>query len=322
MDNNSEPLSSVASSVEQDQLSWSLLGVGVYAKILLIAGLLFLFFYEEVTTVVGKWSDPSWSHGILIPFFSLYFLNQDKDKILRLETRPNYLGLFLLIFCLVIYSLNIVHFQIAYALPLTAIASVGAAVLFLGGWKLVKYTWLPIAYLVFAVPLPTRLLNSITMPMRLFASKISTVLLNLVNGLEATDRGNIIDVIYKGEPLVPSLSVAEACSGMRLLMAFMALGVAMAYLHYRPVWQRLVLLCSTIPIAIICNVVRVTITGFIFILWDPQYAKGIYHDMLGMMMLPLAFGLYGGLAWFMSNLFVDDSVSSSEEDVIVRRKDS
>jgi len=95
--------------------------------------------------------------------------------------------------------------------------------------------------------------------------------------------------------------------------------VAMAYLHPRAVWQRLVLLASTIPIAILCNVVRVTVTGFIYILWDPKYATGIYHDLLGMLMLPLAFGLYGGLAWFMSNLLVD-AKDQVQEDIIVRKK--
>jgi exosortase/archaeosortase family protein len=76
---------------------------------------------------------------------------------------------------------------------------------------------------------------------------------------------------------------------------------------------------STIPIAILCNIVRVVVTAFIYVLWDPRYAQGIYHDMLGMAMLPLAFGLYGALAWLMSNLFVDETV---QEEVIIRRKDS
>jgi exosortase/archaeosortase family protein len=107
---------------------------------------------------------------------------------------------------------------------------------------------------------------------------------------------------------------------MRLLMVFLALGVAMAYLHYRPLWQRIILLASTVPIAIFCNVVRVTVTGFVYILIHPKYAQGIYHDMLGLAMLPLAFGLYGFLAWFMSSLFIDESEMVTE-DIVVRRKD-
>ena len=156
--------------------------------------------------------------------------------------------------------------------------------------------------------------------MRRTAASLATALLNLVSGLEANASGVVIDVVYKGVRLEPALDVAEACSGMRLLMAFLALGVAMAYLHYRPMWQRLILLASTIPIAILSNVVRVTITGFIYILWDPKYAQGIYHDMLGMVMLPFAFSLYGLLAWFMGNLFINEKKAKSDEDIIIRKQ--
>jgi len=130
----------------------------------------------------------------------------------------------------------------------------------------------------------------------------------------------VIDVIYKGVRLEPALDVAEACSGMRLLMAFLALGVAMAYLHYRPIWQRIILLASTIPIAIFCNTIRVTITGFIYVLIHPRYTQGIYHDILGIGMLPLAFALYGFLAWFMSSLFIEENEAVAE-DIVVRRCD-
>ena len=189
------------------------------------------------------------------------------------------------------------------------IGSLGVIVLFLGGWRFVRYTWLPIFFLVFAIPLPERFYRSITIPMRQWAATIASGLLNLVQGLESTAHGVVIDVIYKGQRLEPSLDVAEACSGMRLLVAFLALGVAMAYLHYRPFWQRLILLVMTVPIAIFCNIVRVTATGFIYVLIGPKYAQGIYHDMLGFGMLPLAFLLYGSLGWFLSSLWTS-SISS------------
>ena len=140
----------------------------------------------------------------------------------------------------------------------------------------------------------------------------------MLSDLEATASGVIIDVIYKGQHLEP-LNVAEACSGMRLLMAFLALGVAMAYLHYRPLWQRIILLASTIPIAILCNILRVTVTGFIYVLIHPKYTQGIYHDVLGLGMLPLAFAMYGFLAWFMSSLFLEESEEITD-DIVVRRK--
>jgi len=324
MDKKNEPVIGVSGSVMQEELVSSSPGVELYVKVAVIGILIYTYFFEVVNAVVGKWSDPSWSHGFLIPLFSLYFLNQHKESILSLKPKTNYLGLFLLVCCLIFYPLNIFQFMIAYFEPLTVVAAIGACVLFFGGWKLVRYTWLPVVYLIFAIPLPQRILTKITIPLREFAAVMAAMILDLISGVEATAKGAMIDVINNGEPLVPSLNVADACSGMRLLMTFVALGVAMAYLHYRPVWQRLVLLACTIPIAVICNIVRVTITGLIFIKGDSKYATGIYHDMLGLLMLPLAFGLYGGIAWFMENLLEDDSVSSGAcaagDDVIVRRR--
>jgi exosortase len=294
-----------------------------YIKMIIIGALLCYLFRIEISQIVGRWlMDSSWSHGFLIPLFSLYFVNQNKDQILSLQTRPNYLGLLFLVLAIAFYVLN--RFSPSgyeYFCRMSIITTLSAVVLFLGGWRLIQYTWLPIGFLVFAVPLPERYYRALTIPMRQWAATVAGGLLNLVPKLDATASGVVIDVFYRGRPLEPALDVAEACAGMRLLMAFMALGVAMAYLHYRPLWQRIILLASTVPIAIFCNVVRVTLTGFIYVLVHPKYAQGIYHDMLGMAMLPLAFGLYGFLAWFVSSLFVDES-ETVREDVVIRRCDS
>jgi exosortase len=312
------------SSNQQPSLSrtsWRELGIHTYVKLLVIIGLFLYVFHVEIYRIVHRWvTDASWSHGFLIPFFSLYFLNQRKHQILNLQTRPNYLGLFFLIFCIAAYPFIIFQLKVAYLQTLLIVPAVFAIVLFLGGWRLIEYTWLPVLYLYFAVPLPGRFYREVTIPMRMLAAKVASVLLGLVEGLEATANGVIIDVIWNGEQIKPALDVAEACSGMRLLMTFLALGVAMAYLHYRPIWQRLILLLSTVPIAIICNVVRVTVTGFIYIFVSPKYTQGIYHDALGMGMLPLAFGMYGFLAYFMSRLFVEETPNVTA-DVVVRRRD-
>jgi len=318
----------IASSAEKKQETkpslqrqqWRELGLHNYVKITIIGGLFCFLFRNEIDIIVRRWlTDASWSHGFLIPLFSLYFINQRKGKILNLKTKPNYIGLFLLISIILFYFFNAISPSgYAYLRPISIIAALGAIVLFLGGWSLVKYTWLPVAFLIFAVPLPRRYYVGLTMPMRHLSAAVATALLNLVGGIEATVNGVVIDIVYKGQHLEPALNVAEACSGMRLMMAFLALGVAMAYLHYRPVWQRIILLASTIPIAVFCNMIRVTVTGFIYVLIHPKYTQGFYHDMLGLAMLPLAFGLYGFLAWFMTSLFVEET-GKIVEDVIVRK---
>jgi len=311
-------------TISSQKHQWRRLGAHNYIRILIIGALFCFLFRNDIEIIINRWlTDSSWSHGFLVPLFSLYFINQKREEILNSawnnEFRPNYLGLVFLVFAILFYPFNIVHLQYGYLRSIDMIAALGAIVLFLGGWKLVKHTWLPIAFLIFAVPLPDRYYRALTIPMRQWAATVASGLLNLVPQLQAAANGAVIDVFYKGMPLEPPLDVAEACSGMRLLMAFLALGVAMAYLHYRPLWQRIVLLAGTIPIAIFCNIVRVTVTGFIYVLIHPKYAQGIYHDMLGMAMLPLAFGLYGVLAWFMSSLFIDES-DIVAEDVVFRKK--
>jgi exosortase len=303
---------------------WSERGVPLAVKVAILGALLVWFFYIEISRTVHRWTaDPSWSHGFLIPAFSLYFLYQNRRKILDLTARPSWFcGLGSLVFVLVVYWYNTVLLKFSYGDALIFIAAIGATVLFVGGWALLKQTWLPIAYLFFAVPLPGRLYTQITQPMQGFAAQVASVVLNVIPQLEATLRGVVIDVTYRGLPLEPSLQVAEACSGMRLLMAFVALGVAMMYLHWRPIWQRVILLLTTVPIAILCNVIRVIITALIYIFWDPKYAQGVYHDLLGMLMLPLAFLFYGMIAWLMSNLFVDEDAEPAQEAVIIRRKET
>lgn len=292
-----------------------------YIRLAVIGGLLYYLFRNEIGGIVRQWfNDASWSHGILIPLFSLYFLNLSKKEILNAPAKPNYIGLLLLVCVILFYVFNVVSpAGYGYFRQIAVVGVLGSAALFLGGWSVLKYTWLPVAFLLFAIPLPDYFIRSTTIPMRIWAATAATAILNLVPKLEATANGVIIDIVYKNVHLEPGLDVAEACSGIRLLTTFLALGVAMAYLHYRPIWQRLVLLASTIPIAIICNIVRVTISGLIHVLIDPQYAQGIYHDLLGMAMLPLAFGLYGILAWFMANLFVE-STEAKPLDVVVSRR--
>jgi len=307
-------------SLSEQEFSWASLSIHTYIKIVIIAAAFYILFQREFYTIVHRWiNDSSWSHGFIIPLFSLYFVNQKKKEILSTEFKPDYLGFVFLVMCLVAYPLILFVYRFGYFMNIMIIPTIGAIVLFLGGWKLIKYTWLPIAYIFFSIPLPPKVYNDITIPLRAHDAQIAAMLLNMVKGLEANASGVVIDIIYNGVKLEPGLDVAEACSGMRLLMAFVALGVAMAYLHYRPAWQRLILLASTVPIALLCNIIRVVVTAFIYVLWDPIYAQGIYHDALGIMMLPLAFGLYGFLAWFMSNLMVEETV---QKEVIIRRKES
>ena len=277
-------------------------------KIFISGTLIVLLFREELIRLFDLWMSPKESHGLLIPLFSLYFVYQERHRLRKLVAKPSYWGLLLI--GLSIYGYVFSFFKgFYYPRQIMMISVIGGVVLLLGGWRTVKIVWLPVVFLVFAMPLPARLYTEITMPMREMASTVAAVLLNALPAVNCEASGVIISGTRLGVDI--NLNVAEACSGMRLLLAFVALGVAMAWLEPRPIIHRLVLVCSTVPIAILCNMIRVLVTGLIYIYIGSEYAGGTLHTILGMVMLFVAFALYGGLAWIMMNLFKEEEDEES-----------
>ncbi len=283
-------------------------------KIALVSVLFALLFRQELQRLVLSWGTASESHGILIPAFSLYFVYQVREQIRKTAGRRNYTGLLVMTVSLLGYVFSI-YAKFGYPKPVMMILMLGGIVLLLGGWPIFRLVWLPVFFLMFALKLPGGLHESITIPMRVLASAAAATILNLLPGLECEAANVLIHGTYQGQPF--DLNVAEACSGMRLLRTFVALGVAMAWLEYRPIVHRIILLVSTVPIAVFCNMLRVLLTGLIYIFIGPQWAQGTMHALLGMVMLLVAFGLYGGIAWVMNNLFVEED---EKDEVLVIKK--
>lgn len=286
-------------------------------KVLVLGGLVLGMNWRQFPMMVREWiDDPNWSHGFLIPLFSVYLLYSRRHELLSARRRTCLWGLPLLILACVFQILGYwVHNPWSCQVGMTVLLF--GLVLYLGGGELAKVTWLPIFFLVFAMPIPEIVYREIAYPLQKLAAHGSAAILKVFGVMIRATESSLQIISRSGKLYTPT--VADACSGMRLLMAFLALGVAMAYLHDRPGWQRAVLLLSTVPIAIFCNMVRVTVTGFLYVLVDPRFTQGIYHDLLGLAMLPLAFGLYGLLAWFMASLFVEEGEQAGAG-VIIRKR--
>ncbi|RME41361.1 MAG: exosortase/archaeosortase family protein, partial [Planctomycetota bacterium] len=175
----------------------------------------------------------------------------------------------------------------------------------LGGWPVMRIAWFPIAFLVLAIPLPYTIYVGITMSLQRIAASISAAVLPLViPGLHTEAQAVVIDYVLPG--MAPGqLNVEEACSGMRSTMAFVALGVAVAYVYDRPFWQRLILVLSCVPIAIACNAIRVTITGILHIRGYEELARGTAHQILGLLMFGVALGLFSLLSYVLAHLWVE-----------------
>jgi len=282
-----------------------------WIKMAVLGALLILLYRTQCQSIFNAWiHDPNWSHGFLIPLFSLYFLYQRRQQILNTPLQTDWLGLPMVLGSIFVCVVCIYPLQIGYLQQLAILSTLIGLIWVCCGWRSMLITWLPTLYLVFAIPLPQRLYESLTMPMRSWAAQFAAATLDLIPNLEAEARNVIIQGTYNNEFF--QLSVAEACAGMRLMMAFVALGVAMAYLSERPIWHRVILVLSTLPIAIFCNFIRVTVTGIFYILVDERLATGSFHTMLGLFMLPLAFLFYWLITLVLNNLYVVEHADDAE----------
>ena len=267
--------------------------------IVLLAGLLLLVYGSSIRRMIQVWStDPRYSHGFLVPLFSAYLLKKGLGKPEdQLQGRGAVRwGLGLVALGLTIRFLGVVihldWFQVASLLPLLA----GIAFL-IGGWPLFGLTWRPILFLGFMIPLPYRLELAISEPLVRLSTQLSTYALQTL-GLPAIARGNSIAI---GDSV---MGIAEACSGLGMVLMFLALATALAMLWPAAWIQRLLLVASSIPIAVAANALRITISGVLLVGFGDQLAFSVYHDVAGWLMMPLALVLLWVSILGISRLFV------------------
>ncbi len=290
------------------QRTWGqILSWGVRVQVAVVALLLVAAYWVPITDLIVYrwWNDPNWSHGWLVPLFSLYFLATQRARFSRVSARPSWVGLVVLLASLVAYFGFLLVLPMGYPRTFSIVPAIAGITLLLGGWRVLRLAWFPICYLALAVPLPDRYYFQITLPLRKVASAVASSLLAVITGAYTDASGVVIDYIHNGH--VGQLNVEEACSGMRLIMAFVALGLAMAYLGERPIWQRIVMVLACVPIAIVCNIIRVTTTGCMHIYDHKEWASGTAHELLGLAMLPIALGMFAAVGYVMKHLLVEQA---------------
>lgn len=281
-------------------------GAGAFAlQAAILFGLTCWLYRMPIDGMIFKWkTDGNWSHGWLVPLFSAYFLVVHRDRLLAAPRRGNLLGL-----PVVVGSVALMFFaalkHTLYPQQVTLVPCLLGIVLLVWGWRVLHVAWFPIVYLMFAVPLPRWLYFEVTFPLRRIASLAGGMLLSLIPDVYTQVQGLVIDYTYLGR--VGSLNVEEACSGMRLIMALCALGVAMAYLGDRPLWHRVIMVLSCVPIAVFCNTLRVFTTGVFHVYGHEDWAQGTAHELVGLGMLPIALGLFAAVGYVLKHLFVDEA---------------
>ena len=224
--------------------------------------------------------DPNYSHGLLVPFISGYFVWQQREKLENLKVKSANSGIFLILFALLVLFAGVAA-QEYFSKRSSFVFLLAGITLFLFGWRWFKSLALPIGFLFFMIPLPYIVYDAMAFPLKLFVAKFSVISLKLM-GVVVWREGNIIMF-----PLTV-LEVADACSGLRSLMSLLALGVALAVFSQEKMSRRILLVMLTVPIAILTNMIRVIGTGFLAQYYGAAAAEGFFHEFAGMGVFVLA----------------------------------
>jgi len=221
--------------------------------------------------------NPLYSHGYLVPLFAAFLLWWRQDRMPVAPLRPSWWAVLFLIVGGAM-RLGAAYFYFSWPERSSLLLMIIGAVLAIGGWAAFRWTWPSILFLVFMLPLPGFVENGLMRPLQRVATLASTNVLQTL-GFFAQADGNKI-VLSNGE-----LGIVEACSGLGMLSIFVALTVAACLVVTRPLWQKLVIVASSIPIAILVNVIRISATG---ILYDVVEDHEKVHDWAGWLMPLLA----------------------------------
>jgi len=241
----------------------------------IILGLLVVVYFPVLYDLVTDWYiDDNYSHGFLILPVAVWLIWRQRQQLAQIPLTKNKLGLLFMIGSLLLLiagTAGAEYFtaRVSFVFLLFSIS------LYQFGWPFTRKIWFAFFFMLFMIPIPYVIYYAITFPMQLFASKVSTVFLQMI-GLPLIRQGNILHIPGY------SMEVAEACSGIRSLFSLLALGALFAYFTQPNKIKAVILFLSTIPIAIAGNVFRISLTALCAHTISIKFTEGVLHEISGL----------------------------------------
>lgn len=224
--------------------------------------------------IIESLEDPDLGHVVFAPIIAGYIAWTNRERLLALRPQGSYFGLVLVVVGLLMLCIGPPSLAtFTFVKRFGFLFSLSGTILFLGGFGLLRALAYPLTLLVLMIPLPAFVYDRLTLPLQLLASQLSEVALETL-GFSVLREGNVLHLPSQ------TLSVVEACSGLRSLYALVFLALAYAYFFSEHPARRAILIASALPVAIGANTGRITVTAVLGE-YAPRYTQGIYHDALG-----------------------------------------
>jgi exosortase len=258
----------------------------------ILLGLLLLLYGPILRLLASQWwTDPDYGHGFFVPLFSGYILWQERRRWINIERRPSNIGLLVMLAAVGMLLIGSLGAEL-FISRVSLLVLLAGMVLFLAGWKMLRGVSFPLAFLIFAIPIPVIVYNQLTFPLQLMASRFAAFWLEAVRVPVLRDGNILILSNY-------SLEVIEACSGIRSLMSLVALAVAYGYFAEPRLWVRCLLVLLMVPSAIVSNALRIMGAGVLAHRFGPDAAEGFLHEFSGWVVFLTALGLIFVCHWIL-----------------------
>ena len=249
---------------------------------LAVVGAVVWVYWPVLVRLVDAWSnDDNYSHGFLILPVAAYFAWERKDRFFAESRKPSWFGLVVFIGSLLVLLAGLLGSEL-FLTRISIVGTIAGLVLFLFGWHHLKIMAFPIGFLILMVPIPSIIFNQIAFPLQLLASRAGEWAISAV-GIPVLREGNVLHLART------TLEVAEACSGIRSLVSLITLGIVYGYFMDNRTWVRVLIVASTIPVAIFANAARVAGTGMASHWIGKEAAQGFLHESAGIIVFAFAF---------------------------------
>lgn len=240
-----------------------------------------ILYYNTILNMVHDWStNDNYSHGFLVPFIAFYLIWNDRDSLFKIEIKPSNIGLVFFIGSLLFFIITNIGAEL-FTMRFSMIFVLLSGVYFLFGKEITSRIKFAILYLVFMIPFPAIIWNKIAFPLKLYATGFAVSVIGFMK-IPVYQEGNIIHLANT------TLEVVDACSGLRSLVSLLALSAAFALIAEYSNFRKFILFLSAVPIAIILNIARLSLTAILARTYGPQVAQGFLHDISGIFIFVIA----------------------------------